>query len=75
MARSKYPSKINKTITFELGGNNTNESLHASIDNAFSEMLVDFFNTSVPTISKYFNSEELLSLKKQSQELRVKKNY
>ena len=67
---------LQKTITFELkGSQNTNENLNIYIDNTYVELLTNFFNSSFPTISKYFNAEELLVLKKQSQELREKKSY
>jgi len=62
-----------KNITIILGKDNNNYGI--GIDNVYSAMLVDFFNSSFPRISKYFNAEELAMLKKQSQELRAKKVY
>jgi hypothetical protein len=67
---------LQKTITFELkGSQNSDENLMIYINNTYIELLTNFFNSSYPTISKYFNAEELFVLKKQSQELRGKKSY
>lgn len=56
----------------------TAESLNdvtAIINNTYVDLFTEFFNNSYTTFSKYFNSEEMTVLKKQSQELRIKKNY
>jgi hypothetical protein len=67
---------LEKSITFELkGSQNNTESLNTVINNTYVELLTNFFNASYPTISKYFNADELLLIKKQSQELREKKGY
>ena len=67
---------LEKSMTFELKGSQNNAAnINTYTNNAYVDLLNIFFNTSFPTISKYFSAEELLVLKKQSQELREKKSY
>ena len=65
-----------RTIAIETeGGDKGLESVNNALANACDEVLVAFFNSSMPQISRYFSADEMASLKRQSQELRQKKTY
>jgi hypothetical protein len=46
-----------------------------AFENAIGELLQNFFDQAMPQVSKYLNVDEMLRVKKLSQELREKKRY
>lgn len=73
--RIELPTTTKKVEIQSAGGGKDAASVANQLNNACDATLMDFYNKSMPEVSRYFSADEMLNLKKQSQELREKKAY
>jgi hypothetical protein len=67
---------VSRDIDVEVAGGEAGlRDINTVLQNACDDVLLAFYGSAMPQISRYFSADEMASLKRQSQELRQKKAY